>query len=216
MVNELLDRLAEKTLTKDELFKKVKNNYDLLPEILDGMNSSKAAVRYGCGKVLMDISKDYPDKLYPYMDIFIGFLESKYRILIWQAMAIIANLTKVDKNKKFDEVFEKYYSFINNDYMVTVANLVGHSGKIALAKPYLVNKITNELLKVENLNITPHLTIECKKIIVEQAILSLNMFFDKIENKEKVISFVKNQLNSSRKTLRSKAEEFLNKWNNKT
>ncbi|UCF49142.1 MAG: hypothetical protein JSU91_05180, partial [Thermoplasmatales archaeon] len=108
------------------------------------------------------------------------------------------------------------YSFINNDYMVTVANLVGHSGKIALAKPYLVNKITNELLKVENLNITPHLTIECKKIIVEQAILSFNMFFDKIENKEKVISFVKNQLNSSRKTLRSKAEEFLNKWNNKT
>jgi hypothetical protein len=216
MVNELLDRLADKTLTKDELFKKVKNNYDLLPEIIDGMNSSKAAVRYGCGKVLMDISKDYPDKLYQYMDFFIGLLDSKYRILIWQAMAIIANLTKVDKNKKFDEIFDKYYSFINNDYMVTVANLVGHSGKIALAKPYLINKITHELLKVENLNITPYLTTECKKVIAEQAILSFNMFFDKIENKEKVISFVKNQLKSSRKTLKSKAEEFLNKWNNKT
>jgi hypothetical protein len=216
MGKELLDKLADKTLTKDELFNKVKKNYSLLPEIIDGMNSSKAAIRYGCGKVLMDISGESPEKLYPYMDFFIELLESKYRILIWQAMAIIANLTRVDENKKFDEVFDKFFSFIDNDYMVTVANLVGHSGKIALAKPYLVNKITDELLKVENLNTTPHLTTECKKVIAEQAILSFNMFFDMVENKEKVISFVKNQLNSSRKTLKSKAEKFLNKWNNKT
>ena len=213
MGNELQDKLAEKTLTKDELFNKIKNNYNLLPVIIDGMNSSKAAIRYGCGKVLMDISEESPEKLYPYMDFFIELLESKYRILIWQAMAIIANLTRVDENKKFDEVFDKYFSFINNDYMVTVANVVGHSGKIALAKPYLINKITDELLKVENLNITPHLTTECKRVIAEKAILSFNMFFEKVENKEKVISFVKNQLNSSRKTLKSKAEEFLNKWN---
>ncbi len=213
MGNELLDKLAEKTLTKDELFNKIKNNYNLLPVIIDGMNSSKAAIRYGCGKVLMDISEESPEKLYPYMDYFIELLGSKYRILIWQAMAIIANLTRVDENKKFDEVFDKYFSFINSDYMVTVANVVGHSGKIALAKPYLINKITDELLKVENLNITPHLTTECKRVIAEKAILSFNMFFDKVENKEKVISFVKNQLNSSRNTLKSKAEEFLNKWN---
>lgn len=215
MGNELLDRLVDKTLSKDELFKKVKNNYGLLPEIIDGMNSSKAAIRYECGKVLVDISEENPEKLYPYMDFFIELLDSKYRILIWQSMAIIANLTRVDENNKFDEAFDKYFSFIDNDYMVTVANLVGHSGKIALAKPYLVNKITDVILKVENLNTTPHLTTECKRVIAEQAILSFNMFFDMVENKEKVISFVKNQLDSSRKTLKSKAEEFLNKWNNK-
>jgi hypothetical protein len=108
-------------------------------------------------------------------------------------------------------IFDKYYSFINDEYMVTVANVVGHSGKIALAKPHLVDKVTDELLKVENISTTPHLTEECKRVIAEKTIKSFNMFFDKIKQKEKVTSFVKNHLNSPRKTLRRAAENFLDK-----
>jgi len=40
------------------------------------------------------------------------------------------------------------------------------------------------------------------------------MFFEKVENKKEVFSFVEKQRNSSRKTLKIKAEEFLKKWNN--
>lgn len=209
---ELVDKLADKSLTKGQLFEKVKKNHDLLPEVINGMNSSKAAIRYGCGKVLMDLSEVNPKILYPHMNFFVELLDNKYRILTWQAMAIIANLTRVDKENKFDEIFDKYYSFINNEYMVTVANLVGHSGKIALAKPHLAEKIVDELLKVENIKTTPHLTSECKNVIAEQAILSFGMFFDQVKNKDVIISFVKKQLNSSRKTLKSKAKEFLDKW----
>lgn len=210
---KLIDRLADKTITKDELFLKVKKNYDLIPKIVNGMNSSKAAIRYGCGKVLINLSEESPSNLYSHWDFFVKLLDSKYRILIWQAMAIIANLTKIDNQNKFDDVFDKYYSFINNDYMVTVANIVGHSGKIALVKPHLINKITEQILKVEKIKTTPHLTPECKRVIAEQAISSFDMFFDKIEDKEKVVKFVEKQLNSSRKTLKLKAEKFLNKWN---
>lgn len=213
MKHDLLGKLVDKSITKEGLFKKVKQNFDLLPEIIDGVSSGKAAIRYGCGKVLMDLSEEYPDKLYPYMDFFIKLLSSKYRILTWQAMFIIANLTKVDKNKKFDSIFDKYYSFLNDEYMVTVANVVGHSGKIALAKPHLIPKITKELLKVENIKTTPHLTDECKKVIAEKAIQSIDMFFPQIENKDEVISFVKKHAASSRKILKTKSEEFLNKWN---
>lgn len=108
--------------------------------------------------------------------------------------------------------FDKYYSFLNDEYMVTVANVVGHSGKIALAKPNLIPKITNELLKVENISTTPHLTEECKRVIAEKAIKSFNLFFDQIQQKEKVISFVKKYLNSPRKTLRTEAGNFLKNW----
>jgi 2'-5' RNA ligase len=128
-------------------------------------------------------------------------------------MAIIANLAKVDKDQKFDAIFDKYYGFLNNEYMVTVANVVGNSGKIALAKPPLLHKITSELLKVENLSVTPHLTEECKRVIAEKAIETFDLFFDKIEEKEKkkVLSFVERQLDSSRITLRTKAADFLKK-----
>jgi hypothetical protein len=211
MENELLQKLVDKSMKTEKLLQTVKLDFNLLPTVLKGVSSSKAAIRYGCAKVLMDLSEEYPEQLYPYMDFFVNLLDSKYRILTWNAMTIIANLTKVDKDKKFDAIFDKYYRFINDEYMITVANVVGHSGKIALAKPYLIEKITNELLKVENISSTPHLTEECKRVIAEKTIKSFDLFFDKIRQKKKVTSFVERQLNSPRKTLRTTAEKFLDK-----
>jgi len=212
MESELLQKLATKSLKKEELFQKVLQNFEILPEVFNGLYSSKASIRYGCAKVLMDLSEECPHKLYPYMDSFIDLLDSKYRILTWNAMAIIANLAGVDKDKKFDAIFDKYYNFLNDEYMVTVANIVGNSGKIALAKPYLIKRITNELLKVENISTTPYLTEECKRVIAQQTIESFDLFFNRIDNKKNVISFVKRQVDSPRGTLKKVAENFLSKW----
>jgi hypothetical protein len=213
MQPEILRQLENKSVTKEQLRLKVERDFTLLPDLLEGISSSKAGVRYGCAKVLMDLSAAYPEKLYPYMDFFIGMLDSKFRILTWNAMAIVANLAKVDEDKKFDAAFDKYFSFLNDEYMVTVASAVGNSGKIALAKPQLIQRVTGELLKVENISTTPHLTEECRRVIAEKAIRSFDMFFDRIKSKEKVLSFVKRQANSPRKTLRTEAECFLKKWN---
>ena len=70
MESELLQKLANKSITKEQLYKKVEKDFQLLPQVLSGVSSSKAAVRYGCAKVLMDLSAKYPGKLYPYMDSF--------------------------------------------------------------------------------------------------------------------------------------------------
>lgn len=212
MVDDLLKKLENKKITKEKLAQKIKQDFKVLPGIVNAMDSEKAAIRYGCGKILMDLSETNPNELYPFINKFIAYLGSKYRIITWQTMAIIANLTKVDTKKKFDENFEKYYSFINNEYMVTVANVVGHSGKIALAKPYLIPKITEKLLLVDKIKTTPHLTAECKLVIAQSAIESFDKFFDKVSQKENVISFVKKYSNSTRKSLKEEAQEFLKKW----
>ncbi len=211
MNSELLGKLVDKSMTRDELLHKVKQDFDLLPTIFQGVGSSKAAIRYGCAKILNDLSDASPERLYSYWDFFIELLDSKHRILIWNALAIIANLTKVDVDKKFETTFDKYYSYMNDEYMVTVANVVGHSGKIALSKPHLIERITDELLKVEEISTTPHLTEECKRVIVEKAIKSFDLFFDKIKSKEKVIHFVERHIDSPRKTLRKTAKDFLTK-----
>lgn len=212
MESELLLKLSKKSLTKEALLQKAREDPSLIPEVISGVSSSKPAIRYGCAKVLMDLSEEQPEKLYPYMDSFTALLDSKYRILVWNAMAIIANLTRVDRDRKFDKIFDKYYGFLNDPYMVTVANVVGSSGKIALAKPYLVQRITAELLKVENISTTPHLTAECKRVIAEKAVESFDSFFDKIQNKDEVVSFVRKNKNSSRKSLKAKSERFLKRW----
>jgi hypothetical protein len=210
--SQLTEALVDKSLTKEELLNRIRQDFNLLPFLLSGVHSPKAGVRYGCAKVLMDLSEENPEKLYPHLDSFIDLLDSKYRILTWNALAIIANLTRVDSDKKFDAIFDKYYGFLDNDYMVTVANVVGNSGKIAQAKPYLIPKITDELLRVGNISTTPHLTEECRRVIAQKTIQTLDLFFDEIDQKERVISFVKMYLDSPRKSLRIAAESFLRKW----
>ena len=211
MQSILLEKLGNKELTKKQLYQQVEENFGLLPELVEGTSSAKASVRYGCSSVLMDLSAKYPKKLYPYMDDFVGLLDSKYRILTWNTMAIIANLTSADADRKFDAVFDKYYGFLNNEYMVTVANVVGNSAKIANAKPYLAKKITTELLKVEDLTSTPHLTEECKRVIAEHAIRTFNAYFDLIADKEQVLAFARKHQNSPRATLKKEAQNFLKK-----
>ena len=210
--SQLSQSLMDKTVTKEELLNRVKQDFSLISLLLEGVDHSKAAVRYGCSKVLMDLSEEHPEKLYLSFDFFVNLLDSKYRILTWNALAIIANLTPVDADNKFDAIFGKYYSFLDNDYMVTVANVVGNSGKIALAKPYLIPEITEELLKVQDISTTPHLSEECRRVIAQHTIKTFDLFFDRIDQKERVVSFVKLHLDSPRKKLRTVAENFLEKW----
>ena len=208
---ELLQRIENKSITSEELLQEVKKDYNVIAEIIGGTASLKPGIRYGSSKALMDLSGACPERLYPFMDSFTALLRSKYRILVWNALAIIANLAKVDENKKFDDIFDKYYSFLDDPYMVTVANTVGNSAKIAFGKPYLIDRIVNELLRVENIAITPHLTEECKRVIAEKAVESFDILFDEIQDKDRVVLFVKGYVGSSRKTLKLKAESFLKK-----
>jgi hypothetical protein len=213
MEPELLRKLVDKAITKKQLLERVESDFTLLPIVMSGVSSSKAAIRYGCAKVLVDLSVEHPEKLYSHMDFFVSLLDSKYRILVWNALAVIANLCAVDVDKKFDAVFDKYYGFLNDEYMVTVANVVGNSAKIAHAKPHLVPRIIAELLRVDKISTSAHLTDECRRVIAEQAVKSFNQFFDKMDTqqKAKVLSFVKKHADSSRASLAKEAELFLRK-----
>jgi hypothetical protein len=212
--SDLLDKLAQKTITKQQLCQAVAENFELLPQLVKGVSSPKASIRYGCSSVLVDLSAQYPKKLYPCLDVFIGLLDSKYRILTWNATVAIANLCCVDVNQKFDAVFCKYFNLINSGYLITAANVVANAGKIALAKPHFIPQITNGLLKIDALPTTPHLTDECKRVLAEHAIASFDMFFGGLDaaQKQMVLGFVAGHQDSSRKTLGCKASVFLQRW----
>ncbi len=210
----LLQKFADKRITKEDLYKTVECNFDLMPDVLNGVASPKAAVRYGCAAVLMILSDKHPEQLYPYMDNFIALLDSQYRILTWNAMSSIANLCSLDKEKKFDAAFDKFFGLLNSEYLVTVANVVGNSAKIVQAKPYLIPMVTEQLLKVEKHATSPHLTEECKRVLAEITLESFTQFFDGLtaEDKAKVLAFAKRCAKSPRARLKTKAELFLKNW----
>ena len=103
---------------------------------------------------------------------------------------------------------------MNNEYMVTLANLIVSLGKIAKAKPYLIPKITAKLLRVESITTTPHLTEECKLVLAERALETFDEFKSKMssEDKLKVQAFAKRCKHSKRKSLSNQAELLLKKW----
>jgi len=207
-----LEKPGKKEVEAEDIAKNTIKDPSLLNGIFKGVSSTNARIKYGCAKILRIVSEEEPEKLYPRVDFFIELLDSNKRILKWNALYIIANLAKVDVENRFDDIFDKYYSLLDAEYMVTVANVVGNSGKIAKAKPHLSQKITNDLLKIENLTLESHLTQECKNIIIGHTISALEMYFDQIENEDKVISFVKRQLNNTRNATKIKATNFLAKF----
>lgn len=209
--SELLKKLGNKSMRKEDLLRAVKGNFGLLPTIIEGLSSSEATIRYGCGKVLVELSETDPERIYPYMSTFVELLHSRHRILIWNGAALIANLARVDIEGRFEEAFEEYYALLSDGYLVTVANIVDNSAKIASAKPHLIQGITEKLLDTQNLHTTPHLTEECKRVIAEKTIDFFSLFFDKIETKEKVAAYVSECRNSPREALKKKADEFLSK-----
>lgn len=79
---------------------------------------------------------------------------------------------------------------------------------IAKNKPYLAEKIMEKLLEIEN----THHEEERKGLIKSDIIQSISVLFDQMAEKEKIISFVEKQLNSSSPKTRKAAKVFLNKF----
>jgi hypothetical protein len=79
--------------------------------------------------------------------------------------------------------YSKFYGLLYEGSLITASHVVDNSGKIAVAKPNLQSKITNELLKIEKI---PLPTEECKNILLSKTIVTFDMYFDKIQNKKEV------------------------------
>jgi len=207
--NEITEQLGKKAITPDDLAEDVKKNPDLLPKIYKGISSPNTNIKFGCAKILKLVSAEKPETLYPKMDFFINLLDINNNIIKWNVMDVIGNLTKVDKDRRFDKSFQKYYDLLSDKSIVSAAHVIDNSGKIALAKPHLTQKITTELLKIENIPRSQ----ECKNILMGKAILAFGKYFNQIDNKDEVVSFVKRQLDNNRNATKVKAEKFLKKMN---
>jgi len=210
--NDVLNRTAGGHVTRGDLQKIVEADFGLVPLLIEGCLSPKGTVRYSCAAVLVELTAKYPNKLYPYFEKFVALLDSKYRIITWNALAAIANLTSVDVDCKFDALFDRYYSFLDSEYMVTVANTVSNTATVVVNKPYLADRLAFELLKVQNLRLTPHLTEECTRVIAQKAIRTFDTLMKYTQNKAILFAFAEKYQNSNRASLRKEAQGFLKKW----
>lgn len=179
-----------------------------IQSVLEGLDAEDARTRYGCAKVLRIIGERQPAVLYPHFDFFVGLLGGDNKILQWNSAWILADLAPVDSQRKFDQIFDRYFAPISGPVMITAANLIGAAARIAEARPELAGRIAAELRRVEK---AEYQTPECRNIAIGHAIQSFDRFFHLIKEKEPVIRLIKRQLENSRPATRKKAERFLRK-----
>ena len=195
-------------MNEESIAKKVVKDRKLLNDLLDNAASDKAVIKYKSLKVLTLLSEQQSELLYAKWDFFVKLLDNENTFLRVIGATTIAHLTRVDTKNKFEKIFDKYYSLLEDESMINAANIAGRSGIIAKAKPHLQSKITNKLLKIDK----THHSSECKNIIKGKAILSFNEYIDEYDDKERIIQFVKKELNNTRSATRKKAEKLLKKW----
>jgi hypothetical protein len=211
---DIIERISINGSDKEQIVKEAIKSPECIPKLLEGLHHEKGSVKLGCEKILRLISEKQPELIYPYFDTFVKMLDSENNILKWGAIITISNLSSVDTESKIEEIFNKYYYYVTDKTMITASNIVKNSWKIALAKPKLAGKITNEILKAEHAAYVNkgRLSPECNNVVCGHAIEAFEKFYAEIKDKKPVVDFIKRQAHNTRKPVARKAEKFLSKY----
>ena len=179
----------------------------LLSELLEGILSKKDETRFNSHQILMYISEEYPKVLYPKWDYLAELLDSDNHYHRHISINLLANLVMADTENKFEEIFDKYFSNIDGDRTMVAGQAALNSGKIAKAKPNLQTKITDKLLNIDK-------THRGKQtdLMKAYAIEAFNEYFEEASDREKILDFVKAQLEGKSPKTRKVAKEFLKRW----
>ena len=203
----MLPEMSDKEVDIKTVAEKALEGEELLSELLDGLQSKKETFRYNCAKVLKLISETHGEVLYPEWDYFASLLKSNNTYHKLSAILIIANLTKVDTENKFEKIFDSYYQILDDRSMVASIYAASNSGKIVRAKPSLETKITSRLLNIDD----THHESGRKDLIKFGVIEAFSEYYEEAKDRTKIIEFVKEQLENKSPKTRKTAQEFLKK-----
>ncbi len=168
--------------------------------------SDKRTARFRAAKKLQLISQANPSLLYPHFEVFAKLLDSASSVLLWNGIIILSYLVKVDTEKCFDHVFNRYYDHLWDGKLITAANILGSSGRIARCRPDLASSITSELLKVD---VIPLPTVECREVARSCVLVSFAEYLDMLQTNQPVRDFIVRCTASHRPAVKKLADELI-------
>ena len=188
----------------------LKGNVPLV-KILEKVNPKVGEQEYNTnGTALKFISEQNPKLLYSNWDFFHNLLKSKNNYLKMHALYIIANLCLVDKEGKFDLMFEDFFDLLDCDSLMIANHTALVLGKIAKIKPKMREKITAQLFNIDSTHWEP----KRKDLIKSYVIKAFKEYFELTKNQEEIYEFVANQLNTGSPSTNKEAANFLKKIDN--
>ncbi len=204
----LMDRydLNRKDLDVGKLAEEVLSNKELFQILLNGTQSKDNTVRNSAFNVLMILSEDKGEFLYPQWNYFQEMLKSPNNYHKYIAIYVLASLTRVDSENRFEKIFDDYYKIIEGDKTMTASHVVLNSSKIATNKPELKSEIIEKLMNTDKLHKGRQ-----KELIKAYAIEALSKINPEADDKKRIENFVNSQLDSSSPKTRNAAQCYIDR-----
>jgi hypothetical protein len=180
------------------------NDNELFKELMAGILSKDNTIRQNSFKTLQIVARENPEFLYPQWNQFSEMLKSKNNYHKYIAIYLLADLTAVDRENKFEKIFDDYFAILGGDKTMTASHVALNSSKIALNKPELQNKIIDILLNIDNIHQGKQ-----KELIKAYVIEALRKMYPDLKDKAKVMKFIGEQLASSSPKTRDLAACFI-------
>ena len=179
-----------------------------LSELLANLKTKREIARFNSFKILSEICRTNPEALYSRWDVFVGQLLGDNTYWKLAAIPLIAGLTRVDRENRFEKIFGLYYGLLEDRSFIPGVYFAKSSTEIVAAKPHLETRIVNALLRIDA---TPHHP-ERRDLVKASIIEFFSDIMDRTAHRDEIVPFVKNELHSLSPKTRKAAAAFLEKW----
>jgi hypothetical protein len=143
------DAISSKNPDLEWLASWIRSSDRILSDALANLTLKNETIRYNSYRALRIISKSDPMLLYPHWDFFVSQISSQNTYHILSGIHILADLTRVDDESRFEAIHGQFYDLLNHKSMVVVSHVSQASGRILLNKPLLREKIEAILLGID-------------------------------------------------------------------
>jgi hypothetical protein len=176
-----------------------------------GALTKKQPLKHDSFKKLLAIAQENPQRLYTDWDFFASLITSdKGADTKYIGIYIIAHITRVDTEGKFEKMFDTFYSLLDDDSLIPPSHAALVSGMIVNNLPHLAKLVTDRLLEVD----ATHHVSRRKDLIKSYVIDAFDTYFDKLCDttyKTRILAFVAAQQECHSPKTRKLARAFLKK-----
>lgn len=182
---------------------------DLVLALVRGINHPEDVIRQNSTLALLNLAENQPESLYPHWNQFEPLLQSPGRADRAFGLQIIAALSAVDDQYRFEKIFHKYFGLLDDPDVTIACYAAWCAGIIARHSPHLEPQITRRLLNIDR---TQHSALD-KETIKAEIIKSFRRYYLQSSCPDMLLDFAKNQFASVNSNTRILANRFVEEFN---
>ncbi|MCX7710656.1 MAG: hypothetical protein N2484_12515 [Clostridia bacterium] len=208
--NQLLLEVSDKNLDIDHFVELAINDAWVREELVKQLVSNPfIMVYYHCYYILSRAAEVEPSHFYKHWNDFESLLYHKNSYHRDIALTLIANLTVVDGEDRFQKISEAYFSHVNDEKFMTAECCIRNIKKIIRNKPVLTNRILDILLYIDR---CCTYSVKQKELLKYGILEILDDLYLTSGRQEEILEFILRQTDSVSPKTRKKTAELIRKY----